>query len=82
MKKLTPEKSQEISGALKRLVMHDLPHMTVIEHHGLCIGNLAVCYQYVPDELKQSIDQMMHLAKQMGMNINPELVTRQWSLNE
>ena len=75
MKTLTPEREREIAGSLKRLVMRDLPHMTVAEHHGLCIGNLACCYEHVPAELKQAIAEMLELAKQMGMNIKPELVT-------
>lgn len=79
--KLTPKIEEAIAGSLKRLVMHDLPNMTVREHHALCIGNLSCCYDYVPDGQKQAIAEMLELAKAMGMNIKPELVTGSKSLS-
>ncbi len=52
--------------------MHDIPIMTVKEHHELTIGVLACCYWHVPDDLKRAIEEACESAKQMGMNIKPE----------
>ena len=58
--------------------MKNIPGMAVEEHHLLCIGVLACCYQHVPAELKSAITEACETAKAMGMNIKPErLVTGQ-----
>jgi len=56
------------------MVMHDIPEMTVKEHHELSIGVLACCYKHVPDDLKLAIMDGFKAAKKMGMNIKPENV--------
>lgn len=53
-------------------MIHDIPGMTVEEHHSLCLGNLACCYRYVPESLKLSIIEGFEIAKSMGFNIKPD----------
>lgn len=73
---LTPEQHKRTADMLQRLVLRDIPGMTVTEHHGLCIGILAVCYEHVDADLQRAIAEMFESAKAMGMNIRPELVTQ------
>ena len=54
--------------------MKDIPGMTVQQHHELCIGNLACCYEHVPPGLKLAILEGIRAAQKMGMNIRPENV--------
>lgn len=61
---------------LQRLVMRDIPGMTVKEHHALSIGLLACCFEHVPYDLQSAIAEAFDAANQMGMNIKPELVTQ------
>lgn len=73
--------SERSADSLKRVVMRDLPNMTVTEHHVLSIGLLATCYEHVPGELQSAIAEAFESAKQMGLNIKPELVTQTRSLS-
>jgi hypothetical protein len=68
---MTAEDHARVEAAIRSQVLHDIPGMTVTEHHCLSIGLLAVCYQYVPSELKRSIEQACNGAAQMGMEIDP-----------
>lgn len=79
---IPPEDRRRIERDLKRLKLHDIPAMTVREHHGLCIGILATCYENSGPELQRAIAEMLHAAKAMGMDIKPELVTDQKKLSE
>lgn len=54
--------------------LHDLPGLTVEQHHRLCVGVLAWCYQYAPPELQQAIMQGLEAYRAMGAPINPEHV--------
>lgn len=72
---------QEFMAALRRQPLHDLPGMTVKEHHLLCIGVLAHCFQYVPPELQCAIAESLQSARAMGVNIKPELIIHQTHLS-
>lgn len=73
---MTEEKYKQTADSLRKLVLHDIPGMTVIEHHGLCVGILATCYEHVPPDLQIAIAESLEGAKEMGMNIKPENVTQ------
>lgn len=55
--------------------MHDIPGLTVEDHHLLSIGVLALCFKHVPDDLKRAIVEALNSAHEMGLNIKPENVT-------
>ena len=83
MKNQKPSRKTDSSnrGSLHAVVMRDIPGMTVKEHHALSIGVLACCYEHVPAELQTAIAEAFESAKQMGLNIKPELVTKTRSLS-
>ena len=56
-------------GAVEPL--HDIEEMTVAQHHQLCLGVLAMCYQHVPDHLQLAIIEGLTAAKKMGSPIEP-----------
>lgn len=62
--------------------MHDLPGMTVQEHHLLTIGNLAMCYEHVPLPLQYAIREALESAQQMGLNISLDCLSRTSHLSE
>lgn len=56
--------------------MSDIEGMTVEQHHRLCLGVLALCYQHVPDHLQRSIMEGLEAAEKMGAGITAANVTR------
>lgn len=52
--------------------MKDLPEMTVQEHHELCMGVLACCFQHVPTHIRAAIYQACQSAQAMGMKIEAD----------
>lgn len=79
---MTAKEYKQTTDSLRKLVLHDIPGMTVIEHHGLCIGILATCYEHVPLDLQIAIAESLDAAKQMGMNIKPENITQTKAFSE
>lgn len=62
-----------------RTNMRDIPEMSVDEHHALSIGLLACCFKHVPADLQNAIAESLDAAKKMGMNIQPDRVTKERS---
>lgn len=40
-------------------------------HHECCIGVMALCYEHVPDELKEAIRQGVAAARELGFECDP-----------
>lgn len=52
--------------------------MTLEEHHELCLGVLNLCYDHVPDDLRQAILEAVTSAQELGIPVSPtHLVNRQ-----
>jgi hypothetical protein len=56
--------------------MKDIDEMTAEQHHLLCMGVMAECYQHVPEELRIAIYDGITLAQKMGAPLDPENVDR------
>lgn len=53
------------------LGLHDIPEMSVGQHHASCLGVLALCYRHVPAELQAAIFEAVEAAKEMGGQVEP-----------
>jgi hypothetical protein len=42
------------------------------QHHELCLGVLALCYQHVPADLKLAIEGGVEYAAQLGIPVSVE----------
>lgn len=53
--------------------MHDIPEMTVQEHHLLCLGLLARCFSLLPGRgvEQRAIYEAFTSAKAMGQRVEP-----------
>lgn len=51
--------------------LHDLPGMTVEQHHRLCVGMLAGLYKFAPPDMQAAIMQGLEAYRAMGAPIEP-----------
>lgn len=50
--------------------LHDIPEISTEEHHLCAIETLAMCYAFVPWDLKDAIYELTRTAHKMGADID------------
>jgi hypothetical protein len=69
---MSPEEKDSVDEAIEATELHDLPTMTVKQHHCFCVGVLASCHDYVPAGLQRAIEEAMTIIRDMGLEIDAE----------
>lgn len=59
-----------VTEIIKNTTLHDLPGLSVKQHHFLALGLLSGCYPHVPPHLQMAIREAVESANDMGAGLD------------